>query len=254
MYDRSVDLAADNLRRTQGGARPLTMLVGSALHFSDQMMRVVGAEFADVDFRRIGSPDEVAGCAPQLVIVHEAFAEDDWTRIQSLCDGALGAKIAIAYRSPEIISRLCAHGEMAPDIPTVSFLPMNVHLDVWFSVLRLLLCGEDYFPREILRAWKGRNHAAALRPEWPPGRGTGAEPLDVILTPREAEVLPLVAAGKQNKTIAVELGLSEHTVKLHMHNIFAKLKVNNRTCAANWYLSRTEAAPRRGASSHDGPS
>ena len=52
------------------------------------------------------------------------------------------------------------------------------------------------------------------------------------------EILPLIARGEQNKTIADKLGLSVHTVKLHSHNIFSKLGVSNRTGAANWYLSQ----------------
>ena len=52
------------------------------------------------------------------------------------------------------------------------------------------------------------------------------------LTPRELEVLLLVAAGKTNKAIAAELFLSEKTVDRHLSNIFAKLDVASRTAAA----------------------
>lgn len=48
------------------------------------------------------------------------------------------------------------------------------------------------------------------------------------LTPREAEVSRLVATGLSNKHIARELGISEGTVKLHLHKIFQKLGVSNR--------------------------
>ena len=50
------------------------------------------------------------------------------------------------------------------------------------------------------------------------------------------QVLSCVAEGKQNKLIANRLGLSEHTVKLHIHHVIAKLGVNNRTEAAVWFL------------------
>ena len=45
-----------------------------------------------------------------------------------------------------------------------------------------------------------------------------------ILSPRELEVARLVAQGLANKEIARELGLSHGTVKLHVHNIFLKLR------------------------------
>ncbi len=52
------------------------------------------------------------------------------------------------------------------------------------------------------------------------------------LTPREAEVLRLVAAGRSNAQVASELVLSEKTVARHLSNIFGKLGVGSRTAAA----------------------
>ena len=52
------------------------------------------------------------------------------------------------------------------------------------------------------------------------------------LSPREIEVVRLVAAGKTNQAIATELFLSEKTVERHVSNIFAKLGVGSRTAAA----------------------
>jgi DNA-binding NarL/FixJ family response regulator len=52
------------------------------------------------------------------------------------------------------------------------------------------------------------------------------------LSPRELEVLRLVAAGETNKAIAATLVLSERTVDRHVSNIFAKLGISSRTAAA----------------------
>jgi len=52
------------------------------------------------------------------------------------------------------------------------------------------------------------------------------------LTPREREVLRLVAAGKRNREIAAELVVSEHTVARHLQNIYAKLRVSSNTAAS----------------------
>lgn len=49
------------------------------------------------------------------------------------------------------------------------------------------------------------------------------------LTERESEVLGLLAKGLANKQIAVELNISEHTVKFHVSSIYARLNVTNRT-------------------------
>ena len=52
------------------------------------------------------------------------------------------------------------------------------------------------------------------------------------LTKREIEVLKLVAVGKINREIAVELDISERTVKNHISNLFKKINVSDRTQAA----------------------
>jgi DNA-binding NarL/FixJ family response regulator len=52
------------------------------------------------------------------------------------------------------------------------------------------------------------------------------------LTPRQLEVLRLVAAGKSNREIAASLVISEHTVARHVQNIFAALGVSSRTAAS----------------------
>lgn len=54
------------------------------------------------------------------------------------------------------------------------------------------------------------------------------------LSPRELEVLRLVAAGKTNKGIGRELFVSEKTVDRHVSNIFGKLDVNSRAAATAW--------------------
>jgi DNA-binding NarL/FixJ family response regulator len=56
----------------------------------------------------------------------------------------------------------------------------------------------------------------------------------VRLTPREHDVLRLVALGKANKEIAVALSISERTARTHVSNILAKLGLKSRTQAAIW--------------------
>jgi DNA-binding NarL/FixJ family response regulator len=52
------------------------------------------------------------------------------------------------------------------------------------------------------------------------------------LSPRELEVLRLVAAGRSNRQIAAELVISEHTVARHVQNIYTKLGLSSRAGAA----------------------
>jgi DNA-binding CsgD family transcriptional regulator len=57
------------------------------------------------------------------------------------------------------------------------------------------------------------------------------EPGDVELTPRELDVLTLLAEGASNKTIARQLGISVHTAKFHVGSILDKLDATGRTDA-----------------------
>jgi DNA-binding NarL/FixJ family response regulator len=55
------------------------------------------------------------------------------------------------------------------------------------------------------------------------------QPLPFRLTPREAQVLRLVAVGRSDRAIAAELFLSHRTVERHVSNILAKLSVTSRS-------------------------
>jgi two-component system, NarL family, nitrate/nitrite response regulator NarL len=66
--------------------------------------------------------------------------------------------------------------------------------------------------------------------------GNGAcgwsEGLPGILTQREGEIMRLVCAGLSNKEIGRELNISDGTIKIHLHHIYQKLAINNRTALA----------------------
>jgi len=73
--------------------------------------------------------------------------------------------------------------------------------------------------------------AQASRSKEPPPTEQSGE-----LTPREREVLKMVASGATNRQIAVALTLTENTVKNHLRNILEKLHLENRVQAAAWAL------------------
>ena len=76
------------------------------------------------------------------------------------------------------------------------------------------------------------NGLAVLDPELEPGlsaRGNAEASSSAELTPREADVLALLAEGLPNKAIANRLDISEHTVKFHVNAILGKLGAQSRT-------------------------
>ena len=52
--------------------------------------------------------------------------------------------------------------------------------------------------------------------------------INQLLTPREIDLIKLVANGYSNKQIAEQRHISEGTVKVHLHNIFDKLRIKSR--------------------------
>ncbi|MEO3789493.1 response regulator transcription factor [Nonomuraea sp. B10E15] len=69
-------------------------------------------------------------------------------------------------------------------------------------------------------------------------------PVPGPLSPREVEVLQLVAAGATNREAAARLFLTEATIKSHMLNIYAKLGVNDRAAAVSEAFNRGLLVPR----------
>ncbi|WP_395450378.1 LuxR C-terminal-related transcriptional regulator [Aminobacter sp. UC22_36] len=131
-------------------------------------------------------------------------------------------------------------------------LPMNLKLDVWLSVVRLVLRGGEYFPLSLFEPIIERRRAGATGPaisfDAPPKaqvpQDNEVDDFD-DLTERELQILAMVARGLQNKLIAAALGLSEHTVKIHLHNIITKLGAHNRTEAAAVYHKRRDSGGER---------
>lgn len=68
------------------------------------------------------------------------------------------------------------------------------------------------------------------------GLKDACEPRLRILSPQQHRVIRLVAEGKTNKEIAVELSLSDKTVKNYLANMFTKLQITRRTQAVSLYL------------------
>jgi DNA-binding NarL/FixJ family response regulator len=90
-------------------------------------------------------------------------------------------------------------------------------------------------PRELARAVRLAAQGEALIDPTVAARlvdSLGDEGGEPGLTPREREVLDLIGRGSANKRIALELGISEKTVKTHVGHVLAKLGVSDRTQAA----------------------
>lgn len=118
-----------------------------------------------------------------------------------------GAPVAIisGTASPAVANRALAAG-------AAGFLPKTLGARSMVSAVRFMASGETYVPFAFMQ--QGRVGSA------------------VALTDRETQVLRGLCNGKPNREIAVELGLREATVKLHVKTLCQKLDAKNRTQAA----------------------
>lgn len=130
------------------------------------------------------------------------------TSIASLVTCALSVPLVVvsASENPHDVREVLAAGASG-------FVPKQEKAATLLSVLRLILAGGTYAPPEMV--------SAPVRTV-----STGE------LTPRQREVLAMLANGCPNKEIARDLGVAEQTVKGHLMTIFRLINVSNRVQAA----------------------
>ncbi|MDP6351809.1 MAG: response regulator transcription factor [Alphaproteobacteria bacterium] len=105
------------------------------------------------------------------------------------------------------------------------YIPKSSPPEVVIAAIRLVQAGGIYLPPEVLRA---RDAEAESGDDMARAGRSGRATAESLLTMRQLEVLRLLATGKSNKRIAIELGVTEGTVKIHVSTIFRKLDVGGR--------------------------
>ncbi|MFY9887321.1 MAG: response regulator transcription factor [Streptosporangiaceae bacterium] len=187
--------------------------------------------------------------------------QPDFTVVGTACDGAEAVRLARDLR-PDVVlmdvrmpgtdgieaTRQLASGP--PDGPRIlilttfdlddyvydalragasGFLLKDVTAEGLFDAVRVVAAGEALLAPTVTR--RLISEFARLRPSpGAAGPGRGGIPLDT-LTPRETEVLSLVAEGLSNQQIAARLVVTEETVKTHVSRVLRKLSLRDRTQA-----------------------
>ncbi|MBY5973637.1 response regulator transcription factor [Ferrimonas balearica] len=219
--------------------------IGSGTLFSDVVLRTIDTEFAGIRATRypqlntwaLTVLDHPTTPPPptRLLVVDERQVDDLFLLLRRRPTEMEDTRLALAARTSLGAAKLVRSDGHNLVQHRVSILPMNLHLTAWIQLLRLLDCGEHYLPSCAFDLTPPYAEGATPPDAGGEGDHASAEAF-TALTPREQEVLRLVAAGRPNKVIARDLSVSAHTVKLHIHRIMGKLGVSNRTEAAIRFL------------------
>ncbi|NKC48941.1 response regulator transcription factor [Ochrobactrum anthropi ATCC 49188] len=103
----------------------------------------------------------------------------------------------------------------AMEIGARGYIPTSVDIKVCVEAIHLATAGGMYVPASMVFQTAPTD--------------IDDDVLGELLTAREIEVVHAIRIGKSNKIIAFELGMSEGTVKAHVHNIMKKIGAANRT-------------------------
>ena len=106
--------------------------------------------------------------------------------------------------------------------------------DTLVTCLHAIVAGQKWLPAGLVDGAVGRlqeQHAEIAR-------------VSDVLSPREIEIMLRVAEGLSNKEVGRQLKISEGTVKMHLHSIYEKVGVSNRTSLANYAIAYRERLAR----------
>lgn len=162
--------------------------------------------------------EEVTEHEPDVVLLELASVDDDAVALLHALgidtdDGARPSPALVVLsdeRDPAHIAELLRSGGRA-------FLPRDAGAAEIIAAVTAAAAGLIVVTRE----WSGALRGAL-------GAERGARDEGEALTPREVEVLRLIAEGLGNKQIAARLAISEHTVKFHVGSVFAKIRASTR--------------------------
>ncbi|MET4633124.1 response regulator transcription factor [Kaistia defluvii] len=179
----------------------------------------------NLEIRAFGSVEEWEAAGARL---HDACAVLLSIGGQNPGDAVVAAALSNLEREfPGIPTIVLADSEAASDVLMAldrgarGYIASSSGLRVVVEVVNLVRAGGTYVPASSLNACRSEILAQGIEEE--------VDPLDALLTPRQAAVAEALRQGKANKIIAYELDLSESTVKVHIRAIMRKLHAHNRT-------------------------
>jgi two-component system NarL family response regulator len=160
------------------------------------------------------------GTAPRVVLLDLGLDDDDSLQVaQRLRKDIPDARIVVMDLLPNEEDIIAFVG-----VGVSGFVMKDATLDELLSTIRSVATGVDVLPPSLVTTL-----FAEIAKELIATNGGVPAVLDSVrMTPREREVIDLIAEGMSNKAIGKELQISVHTVKSHLRNIMEKLNLHSR--------------------------
>lgn len=218
--------AADG-KKTTGAEKPMRVLILDDHALFRQGLRMLLRDlYPGADIVEASNATEALAAAKkntdfQLVLVDLKLpGGTGFSTLKKLSSTLAKAAIAVVSASDNITDITESYKAGAK-----GFIAKSSTADVLRHALPLILSGETYIPSSATAALvSGRRETAG-------GGASEAIAAAPSLTPRQREILVLMAHGLQNRDIAERLGMLEGTVKVHVKGVLQKLGVKNRTHA-----------------------
>jgi RNA polymerase sigma factor (sigma-70 family) len=162
--------------------------------------------------------------APDIVILDVSMPGVTWLEILSIVNSEnLSTRLVFFTASNEdyeLVMAAAAHG--------YSVISKDVALEVLVQSLRQVAEGQRLLPLPSSEQTISREQSAST------------ENALTTLTDRERQIMRLVSEGLSNKEIGRRLNIADGTIKVHLHNIFQKLEISNRTVLAALAISQND--------------
>lgn len=185
------------------------------------------------DFNIVASCKDGPGCveairnlAPDIAVLDGSMPGVTGPEILAVVNAANPSMRLVLFTSSEVERELV----LSAAANGYSFIPKNVAPEVLVRSLRLVAKGLQLLPPPTIDK--------AVLPE----QSAITENAVVVLTERERQIMKLVSEGLSNKEIGRRLNIADGTIKVHLHHIFQKLEISNRTVLAAIAISQDDGA------------